>query len=113
MIFLEHVPDRARADALRASVAEILPHAAFFRDDPESDEYGVGPTELAPTPDSPWRAVFDDTRFEAHLDRLVRDQQPDGGWPISWPAIGEATRLEYRSIRTLGALHVLAAYGRL
>lgn len=113
MVFLEHVPDRTRADALFPAVAEALPRASFFRADPDDDGYGVAPTELAPTPASPWRALFDDALFDAHLDRLARDQQPDGGWPITWPAIGEATRLEYRGIRTLDALHVLGAYGRL
>ncbi len=113
LVFLEHVPDRARADALLPRVADALDGAAFLRVDPDDAEYGVSPTELAPTPSSIGRALFDDTAFDAHLDRLARDQQPDGGWPISWPAVSDATRDEYRGIRTLDALQVLRAYGRL
>ena len=113
LVLLEHAPDRARADALVPRVANALPGAGYYRSDPDSTEYGVTPTELAPTPDSPWRVLFDDATFDAHLDRLERDQRPDGGWPISWPAVSVATETEYRSIRTLDALHVLTAYGRL
>ena len=105
VVLLEHVPDRARADALA--------HASYFRSDADDPEYGITPTDLAPTPASPWRALFADADFDAHLDRLARDQQPDGGWPINWPAVSAATETEYRSIRTLDALHVLTAYGRL
>ncbi|MFI5052775.1 MAG: hypothetical protein ACHQDE_00310 [Acidimicrobiia bacterium] len=113
LCFLEHVDDRARADALVSRVAEVLPDAAYLRWNADDPEYGVALTELAPSPDCPWRALFDSAGFDAHLDRLERDQQADGGWPITWPAISDATRLEYRSIRTLDALHVLTAYGRL
>ena len=111
--FLEHVPDRARADALVARVADALPDAAYLRRDADDPSYGVTPLELAPTPESPWHTFFDDATFDAHLDRLERDQEPDGGWPITWPPVGDATRLEYRSIRTLDALHTLTAYGRM
>ena len=110
---LAHLPDRARADALFAAVADTLPRAAYFKSDADTDDYGVTPLELAPTPDSYARDLFDDAAIDAHLDRLARDQQPDGGWPISWPPVSEATRTEYRGIRTLDALHTLRAYGRL
>ena len=73
-------------------VADALTHATYFRRDADDPEYGVAPTELAPTPASPWRALFDDADFDAHLDRLARDQQPDGGWPINWPAVSDGDR---------------------
>ena len=45
--------------------------------------------------------------------RLERDQQTDGGWPVTWEPPSEASRLEWRGIVTLGALRTLTAYGRL
>jgi hypothetical protein len=51
--------------------------------------------------------------IEGHLDRLVRDQQPDGGWAITWQPPGTASTLEWRGIETVRALRTLRAYGRL
>jgi hypothetical protein len=110
---LEWAPDRERASALAVRVAEALPTADWFRADPDDRAYGVAPPSFAPTPKSPWRSRFDDATFEAHLDRLERDQQPDGGWPISWNAPGSAAELEWRGIETLRAIRILEAYGRL
>ena len=112
-VFLANVPDRSRAEAVEARVAGWLTDAAWYRADPSDPGYGLTPLHLAPTPDSPWRPLFDDTVIEGHLDRLVRDQQPDGGWPITWEAPGVASTLEWRGIETLRALRTLRAYGRL
>ena len=71
------------------------------------------PLDIAPRPDHPLRPAFPDGVIEAFLDRLVADQQPDGGWTIDWPAPGETAVWEWRGVRTLGALEVLDAYGRL
>ena len=49
----------------------------------------------------------------AHLDRLERDQQADGGWPITWEPPSEAAVLEWRGVVTLGALRTLVSYGRI
>lgn len=51
--------------------------------------------------------------IDAHLDRLGRDQQPDGGWPITWTPPGRTSELAWRASETIKALHVLIAYGRL
>jgi len=109
--FLAHVPDRARAEAV--PVGDWLEGLAWFRADPDDPGYGVTPLHLASRPDSPWRALFDDATIDGHLDRLSRDQQEDGGWPISWEPPGVASTMEWRGIETLRALRVLAAYGRL
>jgi hypothetical protein len=111
--FLAHVPDRGRADAVAARVGGWLATAAWFRADPADPEYGVTPLHFAPAPDSPWRPLFDDTTIEGHLDRLARDQRPDGGWPITWEPPGAASALDWRGIETLRALRTLRAYGRL
>jgi hypothetical protein len=112
-VFLEHVPDRQRAEALAGLVAAKLPDAEFYLGDADAEGYGLTPLHFAPTPDSRWRQSFDDAQIDAHLDRLERDQQPDGGWPVTWEPPTEASRLEWRGIVTLDALRTLSAYGRL
>jgi hypothetical protein len=112
MVFLAHVPDRARAEAVGASVGGWLAKAQWYRADPADPAYGVTPLHLAPAPDSPWRHLFDTAQIEGHLARLLRDQQPDGGWTITWEPPGTASTLEWRGIETLRALRVLRAYGR-
>lgn len=113
LVFLAHVPDRDRAEAVGAQVGAWLAEARWYRSDPTDPAYGVTPLHLAQTPDSPWRRLFDDTEIEGHLDRLVRDQQPDGGWAITWEPPGTAATLEWRGIETLRALRTLRAYGRI
>ncbi len=111
--FLANVPDRARADAVGARVSDWLPNLRWLRADPADPTYGLTPLHLAPSPDEPWAALFDEATIAGHLDRLARDQQADGGWPITWTAPGTASTLEWRGIETLRALRTLAAYGRL
>ena len=113
LLFLDHAPDRDRAAAIGAKVEEWLPGARWYRPDPADPTYGVTSLDLAPAPDSPWRRLFDDALIEGHLDRLARDQQPDGGWPITWEAPSAASALEWRGIETLRALRTLRANNRL
>jgi hypothetical protein len=110
LVFLAHVPDRTRAQPFMDGVGEWLPKLNHYRADPADPTYGVTPLHLAPTPDSPWRRLFTDDAIEGHLDRLVDDQQPDGGWAITWEPPGTVATLEWRGIQTLWALRVLAAY---
>jgi hypothetical protein len=112
LVFLADVPDRGRAQAVGAHVGAWLATASWYRADPADPAYGVTPLHLASSPDSPWRRLFDDTTIEGHLDRLARDQQPDGGWAITWEPPGAASTLEWRGIETLRALRTLRAYGR-
>ena len=95
------------------SVGGWLAKAQWYRADPDDPSYGVTPLDFAPEPDGPWSHLFDTATIEGHLDRLRRDQQPDGGWAITWEPPGTASTLEWRGILTLWALRVLRAYGRL
>jgi hypothetical protein len=110
-VFLEHVPDRRRAEALAPAVADALPVAEWFLLDPAAEGYGVTPLHLAPTPDSPWRALFDDATIDGHVARLAAEQGDDGGWAIAWEPPGVAATQEYRAVRTVQALQTLRAYG--
>lgn len=113
LLFLAHAPDRERAKAIGTQAGDWLANAKWYRPDPTDPSYGVTPLHLAPTPDSPWHHLFDDGVIQGHLDRLTRDQQPDGGWAITWEPPSVASTLEWRGIETLRSLRVLRAYGRI
>ena len=113
LMFLAYVPDRRRAEQYAAHVGDWLADLRLFRASPDDPGYGLTPLHLAPTPHSTWRRLFDDATIDGHLNRMVRDQEPDGGWGITWNAPGFASTLEWRGIETLRALRTLTAYGRL
>lgn len=111
LAFLEHVPERARAQKAMASVLERIAAPGAVEFDPAAGGYVHMPLEWAPTPRSPCRKLFTDTQIAAHLAALAAQQQDDGGWPISWDTVGPGVTLEWRGIRTVGALATLTAYG--
>ena len=113
LVFLEHVPDRDRADQHAAALAKNLADVPMINLDPDAAEYGLSPLDLAPLATSRWRALFTDAQIDAHLDRLQKKQQDDGGWPIAWEPPSEAALCEWRGAVTLGALRTLTSYGRI
>jgi hypothetical protein len=113
LVFLEHVPDRHRADQHAAALASNLASIPLFHLDPDAPGYGLSPLDVAPQATSRWRALFTDAQIGAHLDRLQKDQQADGGWPITWEPPSQAAVAEWRGVVTLGALRTLTSYGRL
>jgi len=113
LVFLEHVPDRDRADQHAAALAKNLADVPMINLDPDAAEYGLSPLDLAPVATSRWRALFTDAQIDAHLDRLQKKQQDDGGWPIAWEPPSEAALSEWRGAVTLGALRTLTSYGRI
>jgi hypothetical protein len=113
LVFLEHAPERERAEAVASRVRDRLASAPLFKLDPEAKGYGLSPLSYAPAADSRWRVLFSDEVISAHLDHLARQQEADGGWPISWDPPSEAARLEWRGVVTLSALRTLTSYGRI
>jgi hypothetical protein len=113
VLFLEHVPNRARAERAFAPLAARLRDGDLVALAPAASGYVKTPLEWAPTPTSLCRPLFSDAVIAAHLDHLVDEQADDGGWPISWPALSPAVEAEYRGWVTLQALKTLHAYGRL
>ena len=113
LVFLEHVPDRDRAHQHAAALAADLASIPLFHLDPDAPGYGLSPLDVAPQASSRWRAMFTDAQIGAHLDRVQKDQQANGGWPITWEPPSRAAVSEWRGIVTLGALRTLTSYGRL
>jgi len=113
MIFLAHVPDRDRADRHAREIAAHFADVAMLHLDPDAEGYGLTPLHLAPEPGSRWRSLFTDAEIDGHLSRLLKNQQEDGGWPITWEPPSQAAALEWRGIVTLQALRTLVSYGRI
>jgi hypothetical protein len=111
--FLEHVDDRARAEAAFQRIGALALAQGLITLDPEAPGEVHTPLDFAPTPDTMARRLFSDQVIEAHLDHLVAGQQPDGGWTVNFPAWTEAAGLEWRAVTTVHTLGVLRAYGRL
>ena len=110
-LFLEHVPDRDRAEKAFQPVGEqILKRTAL---DPDTPGYNFKPLTWAPTPESLCRSLFTDSQIDTHLQALAAQQQEDGGWAITWPAISPASEMEARGIVTVSVLKTFKAYGYL
>jgi hypothetical protein len=101
--FVRYAPSAAE---LEGRLAEGLPQARWFRSDPEDESYGLPLTKFP-------RDWFDDSLYDAHLDRLESEQDDEGGWPIDWEPPGQASYHAWRAIFTLEALQVLDENGRL
>src|SRR5258706_9905089 len=94
--FLEHTPDRARAEYELQRIASRLTQPGVIELDPNAGGYIQKPLDWAPTPQSFCRRLFDDETMKKHLVALADRQQGDGGWPISWEAISPAVEIEWR-----------------
>ncbi|MEO3823688.1 hypothetical protein [Actinomadura sp. B10D3] len=105
LAFLDHVPDRGRAEAAFERVRDLL--AAHAR----SDHHG--PLDFAPRPDGFGRRLLTDAAVDAALDALIDAQDDDGGWHVGFPAWTPITGPEWRGVATVESLLTLRAYGRL
>ncbi len=77
-----------------------------------ADEF-MRPLDFAPFPGGPARELFASSVVDAELDRLAEGQQDDGGWTVDFDSFSPAATLEWRGHRTVGALVLLRAAGRL
>ena len=111
LLFLEHVPYQAQAQAVFEKISPIiLDHTAL---EPNSVGYVHYPYHYAPTPNSLAKTLYSDELMKMHLEALLNSQSEDGGWNISWPPVSPACELEYRGVVTLNNLKTLKAYGYL
>ncbi|MDE3228935.1 MAG: hypothetical protein KGO05_03560 [Chloroflexota bacterium] len=111
--FLDHAPDRERAERVFARLGPKLLAEGHVALAPTDEANTHSPLNFAPTPQSIARRLFSDEVIADHLDALAAAQQPDGGWPINWLAWNPLAALEWRGVVTIEALATLRAYGRL
>ncbi len=108
--FLEHAPDRARAQAELQRITARIRQPGVVEYDPQAGGYVKMPLDWAPFPSSFCRPLFDDATLRQHLAALAARQQPDGSWPISWDPISPGVDIEWRGMVTTSALQTLQAY---
>lgn len=106
--FLDHVPDRSRAQEASARLGKIVRAQPMGA---ESDQ-SYTPWDFAPRPESIARQWFSDDEVESGLDALEASQKDDGSWPIRWPIWLAITGFEWGGMVTIEALRVLVNYGR-
>lgn len=122
MLFLDQVPNRERAERAAERLGKIVRDGNLVVIDhanPSAYEVpGYAPGEVfyahdyAPQPTGLARKWFSDEEVEQSLDQLEAEQDEDGGWPVTMKQWAPGTHLEWRPLRTLQALEVLAAYER-
>jgi hypothetical protein len=112
LAFLQHAPDRSRAQAAFDQVGPLLLERNLVALDPDAEGDVQTPLEFAPLPDSIARALFDDATISAHLDHLAAAQRDDGGWMFNWLAWSPAAEADWRGFLTVDALRILRANGR-
>ena len=110
LAFLQHVPDRPRAENALQRIGRSLRALATL--DPTAEGETHSPLDFAPLPNSIARSLFDDATIEAHLNHLASAQLEDGGWMFNWPAWSPAAESDWRGFLTVDALRVLRANGR-
>ncbi|MEO3946582.1 hypothetical protein [Gorillibacterium sp. CAU 1737] len=113
LTFLEHAPDRERAAQELQRLKPLLLASGAIEFDPYAEGYVHPVLNWAPSPSSLCRSFFTKEQIDQHLDALVKTQQEDGGWNISFPAQSPAAEAEWRSYLTIKQLLILRAYGRL
>lgn len=111
--FLQHVPDRARAERAFQQVGNKIFEQDLVALDPLAPGEVHSPLDFAPRPDSIARPLFNDEMIQTHLEALASRQEPDGGWTFNWQDWNPASTQEWRAYVTIDALLTLRSYGML
>ena len=108
--------DVAASDEPRAlldRLAPLIPADGLLHVAGGAEDEFMRPLDFAPFPGGPARDLFAPAVVEAELDRLAAGQQDDGGWTVDFDSYSPAAALEWRGHRTVNALVLLHANGRL
>ncbi|WP_043635064.1 hypothetical protein [Nonomuraea candida] len=109
LTFLEHVPDRARAEAEFARLRDTILATVTF--DLEAEGHVHHPLDFAPEPAR--LPLFARDVLDPHLDALAAAQSAEGGWGPNWQMWTPAVEHEWGGYLTVQRLKTLRAYGRL
>jgi hypothetical protein len=92
---------------LLARLGEHIPASGLVHVGGGLEDEFVRPLDFAPFPDRPARRLFAPAVISAELERLVDQQQDDGGWPVDFANYSPAAALEWRGHMTMRAVSVL------
>jgi len=106
--FLDAVHDTypGAADFL-ARLGEHIPAGGLVHVGGGLEEEFMRPLDFAPVPDRPVRRLFAPETISVELERLIDQQQDDGGWPVDFANYSPAAALEWRGHMTVRALSIL------
>ncbi|MBO9597665.1 MAG: hypothetical protein J7559_07590 [Cohnella sp.] len=111
--FLRHTPDQNRARRYFAVVDEWLQSPATIERDPNAQGYVHKVLDWAPALGSYAGKFVTPEELNVHLNAVLEQQHEDGGWVISWPALGPGADAEWRGWLTVERLKTLSSYGKL
>ncbi|RAP73602.1 prenyltransferase/squalene oxidase repeat-containing protein [Paenibacillus montanisoli] len=109
--FLQNASDQEKAAVYLARIDDWLQQPGVIEFDPEAEGYVHKVLDWAPKRDSYAGRVIPQGEIERHLHALIGQQQEDGGWPISWPAVSPGAEAEWRGFVTVERLKTLKSYG--
>jgi len=114
LVFLNHAPERTRAERLATQLGSVLSSAGLIMREPDaaSDE-AASPLDYASEPESLGRRWFEPELIERHLDAMLEARAADGGWNVPWMIWTPLAGLEWRGALTLDRLMTLRVNGRL
>ncbi len=101
------------AAALLARLGEHIPAGGLVHVGGGLEDEFMRPLDFAPFPDRPARRLFAPVVISAELERLVDQQQDDGGWPVDFANYSPAAALEWRGHMTMRAVSVLKRNSRI
>lgn len=108
MQFLDAAYDtHPEAAALLDRLGKYIPASGLLHVAGGLEEEMMRPLDFAPMPDRPTRAFFTPDAISAELQRLVDQQQDDGGWPVDFANYSPAAALEWRGYMTVRAVSIL------
>jgi hypothetical protein len=109
VVFLNAVPDAARAEAALGALAPGLLASGLVATEPGDTGDVQTPLDLAPEPGDRARRMFDQSTIDGHVQALADAQHEDGGWMFGWDQWSEAATIEWRGVLTVNAVRVLRA----
>jgi hypothetical protein len=95
------------AAALLERLRAYIPASGLVHVQEGLAEEMMRPLDFAPTPDRPVRALFTTEAISAELQRLIDQQQDDGGWTVDFASYSPAAALEWRGYMTVHAVSIL------
>jgi hypothetical protein len=105
--FLDAVADVPETAAALDKLRPYVPADGAIHVDGGTEEETLHPLDLAPDPNGPARTLLDHESIAADLDRVAREQQPDGGWQFDWTASSPGAVLEWRGYVTVRSVEML------
>ncbi|WP_229074913.1 hypothetical protein [Actinoplanes sp. DH11] len=116
LMFAMRFLDTVATDSPRARAA-LEKYVRFVRVDGPTPVAGgaegevLHPLDFTPEPGTPSREFFDAEAVAKDQERLAGEQQPDGGWTVTFTAFSPAATLEWRGYATVAAVAALRNTG--